>query len=102
MHCPPYLLLLINNYHIRFSEFCYIYLTQVQDLGLAGEYLNNEDFRHFVGMMDGLAFLPLDMVGQGMNYLQTVQPEILGLDALVDYFNFTYVTGKPNFKHTIN
>ncbi|KAG1662801.1 hypothetical protein GQR58_020745 [Nymphon striatum] len=46
------------------SRGCFYHLTQstwrkIQDLGLANHYKDDDEFRIFVGMMDGLAFLPL-------------------------------------------
>ena len=41
-------------------------------------------------MLDGLAFLPVDIVPAGMAYLRTVVPA--GAEPLVDYFDATYVT----------
>ncbi|KAG1657415.1 hypothetical protein GQR58_023391 [Nymphon striatum] len=46
------------------SRGCFYHLTQstwkkIQDLGLANHYKDDNEFRIFVGMMDGLAFLPL-------------------------------------------
>jgi len=42
-------------------------------------------------MLDGLAFVPLHKIYEGMNYLKTVVlPEA---DELLEYFDCTYVTG---------
>ena len=42
-------------------------------------------------MMDGLAFLPVENVTDGMAYLREIVPE--GLQDLLEYFDSTYVTG---------
>ena len=42
-------------------------------------------------MLDGLAFLPLDEVNNGMDFLKANTPE--GLEDLVQYFDTTYVSG---------
>ena len=42
-------------------------------------------------MLDGLAFLPLDEVNNGMHFLKANTPE--GLEDLVQYFDSTYVSG---------
>ena len=42
-------------------------------------------------MLDGLAFLPLDEVNNGMDFLKANTPE--GLEDLVQYFDSTYVSG---------
>lgn len=34
-----------------------------------------EEIKHFVGMLDGLAFLPLAVVEEGMEFLKTATPE---------------------------
>ena len=51
---------------------CFYHLTQatwrkVQELGLSQYYKENGSFRHFCGMLDGLAFLPLSHVTGGMH-----------------------------------
>jgi len=44
-------------------------------------------------MLDGLAFLPVDKVSEGMSLLRQQQPDCDGLSALVDYFDATCVSG---------
>ena len=66
---------------------CFFHLTQatwrkIQELGMAANYRHDDEFRHFCGMLDGLAFVPLD---NAMHYLRTVMP--LSAAALVDYFD---------------
>lgn len=46
----------------------------------------------FAGMMDGLAFLPLDRVPDGMNFLRN-HPSGTVYSDLLDYFDSTYVNG---------
>ena len=80
--------------HINFIS-CFYHLTQstwrkVQELGLVRRY-DNEDFKHFCRMLDGLAFVPPGEVKQGMDYLKEVCPE--DAEGLVDYFDSTYVSG---------
>ncbi len=75
---------------------CFYHLTQttwrkIQSLGLVQRYRNDEEFKLFCGMLDGLAFLPVDEVQDGMEYLKTITPE--GLEPLLDYFDNTYVSG---------
>ncbi|XP_076044765.1 uncharacterized protein LOC143027368 [Oratosquilla oratoria] len=76
---------------------CFFYLTQafwrkVQQLGLAKKYRENEEFRVFLGMLYGLAFLPVANVKEGLAYLHSVVPD----DALelLSYFDATYVNGR--------
>ena len=54
---------------------CFFHLTQatwrrIQSEGLSTLYKTNVDFRLFCGMMDGLAFLPVQEVKQGQSKLQ--------------------------------
>ncbi|KAG1713953.1 hypothetical protein GQR58_002021 [Nymphon striatum] len=61
------------------SRGCFYHLTQstwrkIQDLGLANHYKDDNEFRIFVGMMDGLAFLPLAEVPDGMQLLRDTAP----------------------------
>ncbi|XP_022170329.1 uncharacterized protein LOC111033737 [Myzus persicae] len=82
-----------SNLTIRgcFYHLCQSSYRKVQDLGLIKMYKNNDEFSHFCGMLDGLAFLPLEHVFEGMAYLKTiVSPE--GED-LLNYFDATYVNG---------
>ena len=83
------------GHHVR-TQGCFYHLTQstwrkIQDLGLVQKYRNEEEIKHFVGMLDGLAFLPLADVEEGMALLKNATPE--GLEELVDYFDSTYVSG---------
>lgn len=75
---------------------CFFHLTQsvwrkLQQLGLAKKYREDEEFRLFVGKIFGLAFLPVDYVKDGLNYLCSIAPD----DALelLEYFDATYVNG---------
>lgn len=78
------------------NKGCFYHLTQstwrkIQALGLAATYYTDEHFRHFVGMMDGLAFLPVEEVDAGMAYLWTIVPP--AANELLQYFDDTYVSG---------
>ena len=80
------------------TQGCFYHLTQstwrkVQELGLTNLYRESGDVRSFVGMMDGLAFLPMDRVSDGMQFLRENIPDQPGLDDLLSYFDSTYVTG---------
>lgn len=81
---------------------CFYHLTQstwrkVQELGLVPRYKNDADVRHFCGMIDGLAFLPVHDVQPGLAYLKTiVTPELV---PLLDYFDQTYVSGPLRTLH---
>ena len=76
---------------------CFYHLTQatwrrVQSEGLQAAYKSDQDVRNFCGMLDALAFLPVDRVSDGMRYLQDVVPD--NLRCLAEYFDSTYVSGQ--------
>jgi len=54
-------------------------------------YRNDDEVKHFCGMLDGLALLSQDKVQEGMQYLKHHIPQ--EMDALVQYFDATYVSG---------
>jgi hypothetical protein len=58
----------LANHH----QGCYYHLTQaswrqIQHLGLVPLYKNDDDFRVFCGVMDGLAFLPVPDLTNGIS-----------------------------------
>ena len=75
---------------------CFYHLTQatfrkIQELGLVSMYRQNEDMKQFCGMIDSLAFLPVDDLPRAMGFLKdTCPPE---LEDLLDYFDTIYVSG---------
>ncbi|KAL4141490.1 hypothetical protein QTP88_004120 [Uroleucon formosanum] len=82
-----------NDINIR---GCFYYLCQstyrkVQELGLSNRYQENEGFRLFCAMIDSLAFLPLNKVKEGMEYLKQNIPN--EADDLLIYFEAYYVNG---------
>ena len=75
---------------------CIYHLTQatwrkIQDLAMVNRYRDDEAFQHFCGMLDGLAFLPVDDVIGGFEHLRLITPD--GTDQLLTYFDNTYVSG---------
>jgi len=67
---------------------------QVQELGLASLYRSRDDVRHYCGMLDGLAFLPVDDIPDGLAYLRHNVPQNADeLLHLVTYFDVTYISG---------
>ena len=80
------------------KQGCLYHLTQstwrhIQSLGLTAEYLNQEDFRIYVGKIDGLAFLPVNDVALGMAYLRhNIYPHPQTI-TLLEYFDQHYVNG---------
>ena len=64
---------------------------KVQQLGLVTLYRSDSDVKLFYGMLDGLAFLPVSDVSEGLNYLKEHTPD--GLEPLIDNFDSTYVSG---------
>ena len=75
---------------------CFYHLTQaswrqIQQLGLVPLYKNDDDLRVFCGMMDGLAFLPVPDLTNGIHPLRTLCPDDPPEAAeLLDYFDSTY------------
>ena len=81
-------------------DACFYHLTQstwrkIQSLGLANLYNGDDSVKVFVGMMDGLAFLPLNDIAQGVALLQQIIP-YPALQPLLAYFLDTYVLGPVN------
>ncbi|KAB0805386.1 hypothetical protein PPYR_02356 [Photinus pyralis] len=74
-----------------FYHLCQSTQRKLQELGLQRRYREDEDFSNFCGMLDGLAFLPLEDVARGMEFLRQNIPE--GAEDLVEYFDATYVSG---------
>ena len=84
--------------HVR-VQGCFFHLCQstwrfIQELGLATAYKERDDVPLFRGMLDSLAFLPVDEVTIGMEYLRRNIPNAEQLQDLVDYFDATYVSGR--------
>lgn len=74
------------------TKGCFFHLTQrtwrnIQELGLVNHYRENDDCRLFCGMMDGLAFLPLEKVQEGMTFLKNNTLE--EFEDLLSYFDST-------------
>ena len=58
-------------------------------------YNNDDDFRLFCGMMDGLAFLPVPDLTISIHLLRTLCPDDPPEAAeLLDYFDSTYISGR--------
>ena len=65
-----------ENEHLNLHG-CFYHLTQstwrkFQNLGLSELYKENVEIRHFCDMLDGLSFLPLEQVPQGMAYIREI------------------------------
>jgi hypothetical protein len=78
------------------TQGCFYHLTQstwrkIQDLGLASEYRFDHTMREFCGMIDALAFLPVNRINDGVTYLQSIAPP--SVLPLLQYFVQTYVSG---------
>ncbi|CAN8017265.1 unnamed protein product [Ixodes persulcatus] len=75
---------------------CFFHLCQsthrkVRELGLLGQYKADDCFRKLCGMLDGLAFLPPQLVPEGLSY---IRGKATGdIEDLLDYFDSTYVNG---------
>ena len=75
---------------------CFYHLTQstwrrIQADGLQQQYKDDEETRHFFGMLDGLAFLPVTDVKLGMVFLREIARD--DLLTVIEYFDTTYVNG---------
>ena len=73
---------------------CFFHLCQntwkhIQELGLADDYMNDDNIKLWCGMIDGLAFLPEHLGQNGLRHLQQEVP--LGFDPLLQYFERTYM-----------
>ena len=83
-------------------QCCFYHLTQatfrkIQSLGLKPSYNTNAELKHYCEMIDGLAFLPLSDVKGGFIYLQSIIPNIPGVDDLLHYFDTTYINGRNTY-----
>lgn len=58
-----------------FYHLCQSTYRKVQELGLVDLYKLDQNFNQFCGMLDGLAFLCEEKVGEGMTHLKEVAPE---------------------------
>ena len=85
--------------HIN-HQGCFYHLTQaswrkIQQLGLVPLYNNDDDFRLFCGMMEGLAFLPVPDLTNGIPLLRILCPgDPQEAAELLDYFDSTYISGR--------
>ncbi|KAG7174250.1 putative MULE transposase domain-containing protein 2 [Homarus americanus] len=75
---------------------CFYHSTQaswrkIQELGLTTIYKDSEGVKLFCGTVDILAFLPLEDIPAGIDYLRDHTPD--GLEPFLTYFDQTYVTG---------
>ncbi|CAN7988817.1 unnamed protein product [Ixodes hexagonus] len=75
---------------------CFFHLCQsthkkVRELGLLDQYKTDGQFRKLCGMLDGLAFLPPQLVPEGLSYIRGKATGDIG--DLLDYFDSTYVNG---------
>ena len=82
--------------HVK-THGCFYHLTEstwriVQSLRLVPLYRSDPDVMHFCAMLDGLAFLHVDDVSDGLAYLRTNMPDE-SLSDLLDYFDNNYVNG---------
>jgi hypothetical protein len=86
--------------HIN-HQGCFYHLTQVswrkiQQLGLVPLYNNDDDFRLFCGMMEGLAFLPVPDFTNGIHHLlrKPCPDDPPEAAELLDYFDSTYISAQ--------
>ncbi|CAN7938702.1 unnamed protein product [Ixodes hexagonus] len=72
-----------------FFHFCQGTHRKVRELGLITKYRTDDVFRTFCGMLDGLAFVPPDLVPTGLQYIRDHAPHDMA--NLLTYFDATYV-----------
>ena len=83
---------------------CFYHVTQstwqnIQDLDFTCYNNENGEFKHFCGVLDGLAFLPPDEVSNSMAYIWN--NAVPNSEALLDYFDAMYVSGAFRYiQHT--
>ena len=69
-------------YHLIQATWC-----KIQELILVPAYNGNENFHLSCAMIDRLAFLPVDQVGDGMEYLKSIIPgDVEQAEDLLMYF----------------
>lgn len=74
-----------------FYHLCQSIHRKLQKLGLSTIYKENIEFRNYCGMIDSLAFLPLNKVLDRMAYLkENIPPHA---DEILIYFDSNYVNG---------
>ena len=73
-----------------FYHLCLSTWRHVQELGLTALCMANDDVKKFVGMMDGLAFLPVQDNSAGVVIVRNFMPNP-ALAPLLTYFLQTYV-----------
>ena len=69
---------LTRRYCINNKDSCVSTWRKIQSLGLVHECNTNEEVKLFCGMLDGLSFLPLAQVEEGMEFLLQNVPNIQG------------------------
>ena len=75
-----------------FYHLCQSTWRHINELGLTNLYENSDDVKKAVGMMDGLAFLPLQHVNAGAVIVRNKMLQVnAALLPLLNYFLQTYV-----------
>ncbi|KAK2154860.1 hypothetical protein LSH36_255g00042 [Paralvinella palmiformis] len=67
------------------------HMRKIQSMGLVTLYHASEDVQHFYGMLDGVTFLSVDCVVNGLQFLKENIPD--GLETLLEYSECAYVSG---------
>jgi hypothetical protein len=83
---------IVDNYHASNLQFN-VQTLKMQSFVQLQLYL--VDFRLFCGMMDGLAFLPVPDLTNGIHLLRTLCPDDPPEAAeFLDYFDLTYISDR--------
>lgn len=78
-------------FSLRCLLILYFCSLQVRELGLINRYRTDDAFRKACGMLDGLAFVPPDLVPSGLQHIRDMAPD--GMAEILAYFDSTYVSG---------
>ena len=76
-----------------FYHLCLSTWRHVQELGLTPLYMSNDDIKKFVGMMDGLAFLPVQDIAAGVVIVRNLYQTRPWLHYLRTFYKHTWVSG---------
>ncbi|CAN7995700.1 unnamed protein product [Ixodes hexagonus] len=74
-----------------FFHLCESTHRKVRELGLLDQYKTDCQFIKLCGMLNGLAFLPPQLVPEGLSYMRRKATGDIG--DMLDYFYSTYVNG---------
>ncbi|XP_071044589.1 uncharacterized protein [Parasteatoda tepidariorum] len=83
-----------------FYHLCQSTYRHAQSLGYASKYRDDPFFQKFCGMIDALAFLPVNLVQEGVTYLHTLAPTDSEALDMLEYFDSVYCSGRYRGRNT--